>query len=359
MNPPTELRPPVAKRPWPVRVVLGLFHALWLFIKAIALLWAALVIHYSNLPWPWARTALSLTFAAFGIWALWVNRTPKMRVAYLALFLGVVAWYAIIPPSHDRPWRPEVAVMARAIIDGDRVKFTGYRNFNYRSRNDFDARWEEREVSIDHLTGVDLFISYWMPGPVAHTFVSFTFDNAPPVCVSIETRPEMGEGFDPIASLFKQFELIYVVGSERDLVRSRTNYRDEEVFLYPIRMTGEAARELFRIYIRRINELADTPEWYHLLKNSCTVNIVRYANKAGREGSFDIRHYLNGWIDRYLYSVGSVDTSLPFDELRRRSDITAISKQAKDDADYPNVIRAGIPPKPEPKPQTPLQPQSP
>src|SRR5262249_42044964 len=144
-------------------------------------------------------------------------------------------------------------------------------------------------------------------------------------------------------SLFKQFELIYVVGSERDLVRSRTNYRDEEVFLYPIRITGEAARELFRIYIRRINELADTPEWYHLLKNSCTVNIVRYANQAGREGSFDIRHYLNGWIDRYLYSVGSVDTSLPFDELRRRSDITAISKQAKDDADYPTVIRAGLP----------------
>ena len=63
--------------------------------------------------------------------------------------------------------------------------------------------------------------------PVSHTFLSFIFDNAPPVSISIETRPEVGEGFDPLASLFKQFELIYVVGDERDIVRVRTNYRDE------------------------------------------------------------------------------------------------------------------------------------
>jgi hypothetical protein len=44
------------------------------------------------------------------------------------------------------------------------------------------------------------------------------------------------ESFAPIASLFKQFELIYVVGDERDIVRVfRTNYRDEEVYLYRIK----------------------------------------------------------------------------------------------------------------------------
>jgi hypothetical protein len=337
---------PATKSAWPVRILRGLAWVIWTLIKLLAVLWATLVIHYSNLPWPWARTALAVAFAGFSVWALWLNRTPRIRWTFVALFAGVIAWYASIPPSHDRPWRPEVAVMPRAFIDGDRVRFTGFRNFNFRSRDDFDIRYEERAVSIDHLTDVDLYISYWMPGPVAHTFVSFRFDNAPPICISIETRPEVGEGFAPVASMFKQFELIYVVGEERDLVRVRTNYRDEEVFLYPIRMSTDKARELFRIYCDRINELADTPEFYHLLKNSCTVNIVRYANAAGRVGSVDIRHYLNGWIDRYLYSVGAIDTSLPFEELRRRSDITATSKQAKDDADYWTVIRAGLPPVP-------------
>jgi hypothetical protein len=57
---------------------------------------------------------------------------------------------------------------------------------------------------------IDCYVSYWSEGPVGHTFVSFIFDNAPPLCISIETRPEVGEGFNPIASLFKQFELTYV-----------------------------------------------------------------------------------------------------------------------------------------------------
>lgn len=50
-----------------------------------------------------------------------------------------------------------------------------------------------------------------------------------------EIRPEVGEGFDPLASLFKQFELVSVVGDERHLVRLRTDHRDEEVYLYRLR----------------------------------------------------------------------------------------------------------------------------
>jgi hypothetical protein len=81
-------------------------------------------------------------------------------------------------------------------------------------------------------------------GPWEHTFLSFVFDNAPPLCISIETRPEVGEGFSPIALLFKQFELIYIVGDERDIVRVRTNFRDEEVYLYRIRTSPENVRRL-------------------------------------------------------------------------------------------------------------------
>ena len=133
-----------------------------------------------------------------------------MSLAFAGLFLSVLVWWISIQPSHDRQWRPEVAVMPRAIIDGDRVRITGLRNFEYRSRDDFTVRYEEREVSLSHLTSVDFFVSYWKVGPVGHTFLSFIFDNAPPLSISIETRPEVGESYAPIASLFKQFELIYV-----------------------------------------------------------------------------------------------------------------------------------------------------
>jgi len=311
---------------------------------ALVLIWGTLAIYYSNLPWPWLRLLLAATFAAFGVWAVWVSHRPPMRWAFAALFLVVCVWWAAIPPSNQRDWRPEVAVTPRAIITGDRVRIMNVRDFDYRDRDNFTVRYVERDVSLSHLTGVDFYVSFWMAGPVGHTFLSFTFDNAPPVSISIETRPEVGQGYSPIASLFKQYELIYIVGEERDLVRVRTNYRDEEVFLYHLRVSPEAARRLFLVYLERINELHAQAEWYHLLSDNCTINIVRYANRVGRSGGFDIRHLLNGWIDRYFYSTGLVNTSMPFEELRRRSNITEASRGAGSGEDYWQRIRAGLPP---------------
>ena len=305
--------------------------------------WAALAIYYSNLPWAEVRLGLAIVFTAFAIWAVWLSRRRRITAAFVVLYLCVVAWWISIPPLHDRNWRQEVAVMPRAVIDGDRVRLTGVRNFEYRSRNDFTVRYEEREVQLSHLTALDFYVSYFMEGPVGHTFVSFIFDNAPPLSISIETRPEVGEGFAPIASMFKQFELIYVVGDERDLVGVRANHRQEPVYLYRLNTSADDARRLLLVYLERINELAERPEFYHLLTNSCTINIVRYANAAGREGRIDIRHILNGLADSYLYRSGRIDTTLPFDELRRRSLINEAVRAADGAADFSQRIRASLP----------------
>jgi Domain of unknown function (DUF4105) len=325
------------------RLLRGLAAVIGFLCRALLIIWATLAIYYSNLPWANLRLALAVAFAAFAIWGFWLSRRRRMPALVLVVFLGVVAWWLTIAPSHDRPWRPEVAVMPRAFINGDRVRITGVRNFDYRSRNDFTVRYEEREIEISHLTALDFYVSYWREGPVGHTFLSFIFDNAPPLSISIETRPEVGEGFDPIASMFKQFELIYVVGDERDIVGVRTNHRHEITYLYRLNAETEKIRELLRVYLERINELADRPEWYHLLSNSCTINIIRYINAAGRKGGFDIRHLLNGWIDRYLYHSGRIDTSLPFDELRRRSLINAAAEAADGAPDFSERIRASLP----------------
>jgi hypothetical protein len=325
------------------RIGRWLLAAIRLVVLVVLVGWGTLAIYYSGLPWPWLRLALAAAFLAFGVWALWLTWRPFMSWAFAGLFaLLLVAW-SFITPSHDRPWRPEVAVMPRAFVEGDRVRFTGFRNFEYRSLDDFTPRYEEREVQLSHLTGVDFYISYWRKGPVAHTFVSFIFDNAPPVSISIETRPEVGEGFDPLGSMFRQFELIYVVGDERDIVRVRTNYRDEDVFLYRVNASPEAARRLFMVYLERINELADRPEFYHLLSNSCTINIVRYANVAGRTGGFDFRHLLNGFIDGYLYASGRLTSTLPFDELRRRSWINEVARAAGPAEEFWQKVRASLP----------------
>ena len=321
---------------WPIR-------GIWLLFRALLIAWATLAIYYSNLPSAGLRVALAISFAALAIWLLWLWRDLRGSLVFFGLFLGVVAWWLSISPSHDRPWRPEVAVMPREMIDGDRVRITGVRDFEYRSLNDFTVRYEERDVQLSHLTGLDFFVSYWSEGLVGHTFLSFIFDNAPPLSISIEPRPELSEGFNPVGSLFKQFELIYVIGDERDLVRVRTNYRNETVYLYRLNSSPDNVRRLFMVYLKRINELADRPEFYHLLSNSCTINIIRYANAAGRAGRFDIRHIFNGLIDNYLYYSGRMNTTLPFDELRRRSLINEAAQAADDAPDFSERIRASLP----------------
>jgi hypothetical protein len=126
-------------------------------------------------------------------------------------------------------------------------------------------------------------------------------------------------------------------------VRVRTNYRAEPVYLYRLNTSAEDARRLLLVYLTRINELADRPEFYHLLTNSCTINIVRYANAAGRVGRLDLRHILNGLVDGYLYYSGRMDTTLPFDELRRRSLINETARAADGAVNFSDRSRASLP----------------
>jgi Domain of unknown function (DUF4105) len=321
--------------------------ALGFLLRFLLLAWATLAlywssVHWSKVPSPRLRLVLAIAFFAFGIYALWVRRSVRARLVFVGLFLAVLGSYVAIQPSFDRPWQPNVAVLPQALVDGDRVLLKNVRNFDYRTADDFTVRYESREVLLSHLTSLDFFVSYWRPGPIAHTFVSFNFDNAPPVCISIEARRQIGQGFDPLSSLFKQFGLIYVVGDERDVVRVRTNFRHEDVYLYRINASPENIRRLFLAYLNRINELAARPEFYHLLSNSCTINIVRYARQLGKLQEFDIRFWLNGYSDRGLYRAGLLDSTLPFAELRQRAWINQLAQAADDAPDFSQRIRAAL-----------------
>jgi hypothetical protein len=339
-----ELQPRKSPAYWFFKLLGGLWKVLVILCQTILIAWPTLAIYYSRLPWFWLRLVLALAFMVFSAWTFWFARRPRMYLVYAGLALIVLVWFLSLRPTHDRNWRPDVAVMPRVSIDGDRVRITNVRNFEYCSRNDFTIRYEDREVLLSHLTSVDFIISYWMPGPIAHTFLSFNFDNALPVSISIEARPEVGGGFSPLPSMFRTFELIYVVADERDVIGVRTNFRNEDVFLYPLNVSPESARALFLVYLDRINQLADRPEFYNLLVSNCTLNIVRYARLVGKPNRLDIRYLLNGFSDRYLYDHGFLNTTLPFNELRRRSRINDAAQAAGDSPDFSERIRASLPP---------------
>lgn len=333
---------PAVRRSFLRRLVGFLGRSALRVLVALVLLWTTLALYWTNLPFPTVRLVMAIAFALVAIYAIFVRPSRNAKIVVAGLVVATMVWWSLIPPSHDRPWRAEVAVLPRMQLDGDILRVEGVRNFHYRSRNDFDVAYEERTYDLRHLTAVDFYVSDWGLGIVGHTFVSFVFDNAPPLCISIEIRPEEGEGFAPLASMFKQLELIYIVGDERDLVGVRTKHRGETVYLHRVRATPQAVRRLLEVYVERINELYEHPEWYHLLKNNCSINIVRYANAAGRVGGFDWRFVVNGLMDGYLWATGAIDNSISFAELREQAIVNDRANAAIDDPDFSARIREGI-----------------
>ena len=322
---------------------------IWIFcsIELLIIIWGSLALYYSEIPFLSLRYVLIVLYLLIGFSAIWLIRVPYkglfLQVLFGVIYIALLGYWLTIQPTHDRIWRTDMAKMPRAFIEGDKVRITNFRNFDYQTRHNFTPHYEEREVQISHLVSVDFYLSYWMDLPIAHTFVSFNFDNAPPVTISIEARFEQHESYQPIASLFKQFELIYIVGDEYDIVRVRTNFRKERVYRYPINISATATRRLFLVYLERINELADHPEFYHLLSNNCTINIIRYANRSGRVGRLNFRHIINGFSDRYLYLVGAVDTRIPFRELREKAYINDLAEVATNPDDFYKDIRKRLP----------------
>jgi hypothetical protein len=306
--------------------------------------WAAAAIWFDG---PTSRTiagALAAGVALVGA-VLYVRARPAWRAlgAVAALVLVTALWWLRIPPSNDRPWLPDVARPAEAHFDGSRVTVKNVRNFHYRSETDYDEIWETREYDLDRLLGVDLFFSFWGPTLIAHTIVSWEFEGQKPLAISIETRKEKGEAYSAILGFFRQFELYYVVADERDVIGVRTNHRGENVYLYRIRMPVEDARALLVDYLETIDHLADHPRWYNAFTHNCTTTIRQHVQHVGRAQAFDWRILVNGRLEELLYEQGRIDTSLPFSELRERSEITERAKAAGTAPTFSQQIRVGLP----------------
>src|SRR6266487_4403867 len=231
--------------------------------------------HLFDLPIAWLRTPLAFVYGVAIVVLLIAVKRRVLALGTGALaFVLVLIWWFSIKPSNDRPWQPDVAQTAWADIDGDLVTLYIVRNCDYRTATDYTPHWETRTVRLSQITGMDLAINYWGSPWIAHPIVSFQFADAPPLCFSIETRKEMGESYSTIGGIYRQFELIYIVADERDVLRVRTNYRrGEDVYLYRTTATLAQARERFHEYLRSLNEIRDHPRWYNAITTNCTTSI--------------------------------------------------------------------------------------
>ena len=175
---------------------------------------------------------------------------------------------------------PDVARFPAATIAGRQVIIHNLRNFDYRSETDYTEQWETRTFDLDQIRGIDLFLSFWGPTLIAHTITSWEFADGSHLAISIETRKEKGESYSALRGFFRQYELYYVVADERDVIRLRTNYRGERVYLYRLKVRPEFARALLLDYLAEVNRLAGRPRWYNALTHNCTTVIQHHVRQV-------------------------------------------------------------------------------
>ncbi len=265
----------------------------------------------------------------------------KILIGILIATLLLVGIWSSITPSLKRDWSLDQAILPTAKIEGDLVTVKNIRNFSYASTTSYTPAYYDKTFDLNTLKKV-WFIIEPFSGYVgaAHTFLSFEFEGDNFLAISVEIRKEKGESFSALKGLFKKYELMYVAGDERDLVKLRSNYRKDNVYVYPIRTTEENQRKLFLSMIARMNKLAEEPEFYNTLTSTCTTNIVAHVNEiVPKRIPLRSEIFFPAESDRLAYDLGLIDTELSFEKAREHFLINERALKYADSLDFSHKIR--------------------
>ncbi|MGE6763759.1 DUF4105 domain-containing protein [Corallococcus interemptor] len=291
-----------------------------------------------------ARGLLAGALAALAV-AAWRWRSRRWGVAVMLLgCLGVYGWIQTVRPSNTRDWAPDLARAPWAEVSGTQVTLHEVRDFRYRSTTDWDPAWYTATYDTAALTDasfiVEPFSGFY---GAAHTMVSFGFQDGRHVVFSVEVRREQGETFSALGGLFRRFEITYVVGDERDLVQLRSNFRHDDVYVYPVNASKERITAFFMDMVERMNGLHTRPEFYDTLTSNCTTNLVHHFEKvATKDVPYDHRTLMPAFSDALAYELGIVDTDAPLEQVRQRYHINARALAAQGREDFSARIRAPL-----------------
>ena len=315
----------------------------------VAGLWVAGLLAY-QLPGPgWVR---GVVLAAWGGFALITvvavararaGRWPGALFAVVLVATGL--WWLLLSPRQDREWADDVAQRLKVVsFDGQHVVLDNVRNFTWRTEDDHDVRWERREYDLDQLRSADLVLSYWMGPMIAHTLVSFGFEDGRQLVFSLEIRKERGESFSALGGFFRKFEMTLVAAEETDIVKVRSNVRDEDVYLYLLTgMTREQLKGLFVSYLGEARKLDATPAFYNTLTSNCTTIVYELAKQIAPGLPLDYRLLVSGYFAEYARDLGVLTPGVDFATLKARGRITDRARAAGDDPAFSRLIRVGMP----------------
>ena len=301
------------------------------FLWSIGAIW-----HFDLLPRPIGPILAIITLVA-AIVLLFRLARKSMWLTYGGTAI-IVIWLVTLlqQPTHDRQWAKDQKVLTAIAIDNEDVTIENFRNCVYRSESDYDVHRSDFEFKLTDLSKVWFIVQRFSPAEgLAHVFLSFEIENEENkkrhFAVSVEIRREEDESFSPTQGLYREYELNYIFGDERDLIGVRTVMRpDDRLFMYPVNATPKQVQELFCSMADRTNQIQDRPEFYHTLLNNCMNGILRHTSQLTPEeiSWFDSRIVMPGYSDRFAFERNIIGTAgQSFEDLKQAS---RIDQRARD-----------------------------
>jgi hypothetical protein len=227
---------------------------------------------------------------------------------------------------------------------GETVYIDNIRNNTWTTDTDYIPGFLSGTYNIQDVEKVHYVITPFSDsdGP-AHTMLTFTFSGGRHLAISAEIRKERGESFDALGGILNQYELLYVIATEEDVIKLRTNHRKNEVYMYPINTPKENIELLLRSMLMKTDKLTREPEFYNTLWNNCTTSILAHVN-ALRTEKLDGGKYviLPSHSDEIVYAAGLIDTKLSLPEARAYYRIDELARSLPVDADFSESIRKEI-----------------
>lgn len=262
-----------------------------------------------------------------------------------AFIVGIVIFLLVTKPSLSRNWSPDQALMPSVeFFDDGKIHIKNVRNIHYRTTRDYDLQYYDRHIDIEDLDSAWLVISPFAGMGAAHAFLSFGFKDGTFLAISVEIRRKKGQRFSPIKAFMRQFEMMYVIADELDVIRVRTNCIKYTVRLFPVQAERKIMQDVFVDLLKRADRLGRVPEFYNTLWNNCTTNIVRHTRRFSKKPIpfWNIRYLLPDNLDQIAYRLNIIDTHLSYDEAREHFDITKLAQACDDIGDFSKAIRADI-----------------
>jgi hypothetical protein len=278
-----------------------------------------------------------------------MTAVKRVLAGGVALVVAVAVVFALFValkrPSNDREWNPDQAVLPAARFEGDLVHITGLRNFTYRAVDDFDVAYDERSYDLNELERAWFIVEPFSDfAGAAHTFASFTFDDGRALAISVEIRKEVDEEFGVVSGMLNNFELMYVIGDERDLIGLRANHREDDVFVYPMVASREDARTMLVAMLESANALRAEPRFYNTFSRNCTTVLVDHVNAiAPKTIPLSRKVLFPGYSDELAWELGLLDTTVGLEQLRDSYRVNDAARLHAGAEDFSTQIRAGLP----------------